>query len=50
MSSGTVSGIFTAVLILVFVGIWAWAWSGKRRSTFDAASRLPLEEDTEQKR
>jgi cytochrome c oxidase cbb3-type subunit IV len=46
MSSGTVSGIVTGLLILVFLAIWAWAWSSRRRSSFDAASRLPLEEGT----
>ena len=33
------------LLILGFLGIWAWAWSRKRKTTFEAASRLPLEED-----
>jgi cytochrome c oxidase cbb3-type subunit 4 len=36
----------TGVLMLVFIGIVLWAWSGKRRQRFDAAARLPLEEDT----
>jgi cytochrome c oxidase cbb3-type subunit 4 len=43
--SGIVSGIFTAVLILLFIGLVAWAWSARRRSTYEAAARLPLEED-----
>ncbi len=42
---GTLSGAFTAVLILLFVGLVAWAWSSKRRASFDASARLPLEED-----
>jgi cytochrome c oxidase cbb3-type subunit 4 len=42
---GTLSGIFTAVLIVLLAGIAAWAWSGKRREAFDAAARVPLEED-----
>jgi cytochrome c oxidase cbb3-type subunit IV len=42
---GTLSGIFTAVLIVLLAGIAAWAWSGKRREAFDAAARAPLEED-----
>jgi cytochrome c oxidase cbb3-type subunit 4 len=50
MESGVVSGIVTAVLIVVFVGIWIWAWSAKRRARFDAASRMPLEEDRTEKR
>jgi cytochrome c oxidase cbb3-type subunit IV len=42
---GHLSGVMTAVLMLAFIGIVAWAWSGKRRKSFDAAARLPLEED-----
>jgi cytochrome c oxidase cbb3-type subunit IV len=42
---GTLSGIFTAVMIILLAAIAAWAWSGKRRAAFDAAARAPLEED-----
>lgn len=38
----------TALLLLLFVsfiGVWIWAWSKKRKTAFDEASRLPLEED-----
>ncbi len=42
---GHLSGVMTAVLIVTFVGIVLWAWSGRRRGSFDAAARLPLEED-----
>jgi cytochrome c oxidase cbb3-type subunit 4 len=45
MTSGTLSGIVTAILILLFIGLSIWAYSAKRRSAFDAAARLPLEED-----
>lgn len=38
-------GAVLVLLIIAFLGIWAWAWSKKRKSEFDAASRLPLEED-----
>ena len=38
----------TALLIAVFIGGWAWAWSPRRRDTFDAAARLPLQEDSEE--
>ena len=48
ISSGTISGIVTAVLILLFLGIVGWAWSGRRRATYEAAARLPLEEDGDQ--
>lgn len=39
------SGIFTALLIPVFAGLVWWAWSSRRKPAFDAAARLPLEED-----
>ena len=45
MSSGTLSGIVTAVLLLLFLGLVVWAYSAKRKASFDAAARLPLEED-----
>jgi len=37
--------IWTVVLFVLFIGIWAWAWSSKRKPGFDAAARLPLEDD-----
>jgi cytochrome c oxidase cbb3-type subunit 4 len=48
ISSGTISGIVTAVLILLFLGVVGWAWSTRRRATYEAAARLPLEEDGDQ--
>ena len=38
------------VLIMVaafaaFVGIMLWAWSGRRRDRFEAAARLPFDDD-----
>lgn len=38
-------GIITAVLLVAFIGGWAWAWSAKRKNDFDAAARLPLDDD-----
>jgi cytochrome c oxidase cbb3-type subunit 4 len=37
--------IWTVLLLVLFIGIWAWAWSKKRKGAFDAAARLPLEDD-----
>jgi cytochrome c oxidase cbb3-type subunit 4 len=42
---GTLSGVFTGLLIVLFIGIVAWAWSSARRGAFEASARLPLEED-----
>jgi cytochrome c oxidase cbb3-type subunit 4 len=41
----TLRGILTGILIVLFTGIVIWAWSSARRKAFDAAARLPLEED-----
>lgn len=45
MDAGTWRGVFTAVMLLLFVGICIWAYSRRRRDEFDAASRLPLDQD-----
>ena len=43
------STLYQATLLIVvmvsFIGVWIWAWSRKRKSTFNEASMLPLEED-----
>lgn len=31
--------------LAAFVGITLWAWSSRRRDQFEAAARLPLDED-----
>jgi cytochrome c oxidase cbb3-type subunit 4 len=38
-------GVATALAMLAFISVVAWAWSRRRRDSFDAAARLPLEED-----
>ena len=38
------SGIITVALLVLFVGGWIWAWRPARKSSFDAAARLPLDE------
>ncbi len=40
-------GVGTALAMLAFVSVAIWAWSRRRRAAFDAAARLPLEEDAE---
>ena len=35
----------TLVSFAAFLGIVIWAWSGRRKSQFDAAARIPLDED-----
>lgn len=33
---------FTVISLILFLGIVGWAWSGRRRSGFDEAARLPF--------
>jgi cytochrome c oxidase cbb3-type subunit IV len=42
---GTISGVLTGLLILLFTSVVIWAWSSRRRESFEASARLPLEED-----
>jgi len=46
MDIGIVRGLITAVVLILFVGIWLWSWSRKREADFEAASRLPLGDDS----
>ncbi|MFC3715523.1 cbb3-type cytochrome oxidase subunit 3 [Luteimonas soli] len=43
-----VSGIFTLILMLLFVALWAWAWQPRKRSDFDEAARLALDDEEPQ--
>ncbi len=36
---------WTVLLVAIFVGIVVWAFSAKRQPRFDAAARMPLEDD-----
>jgi len=45
MDIGTFRGLMTALLMLAFTGLVIWAYSGRRTRDFDAAARLPLEDD-----
>jgi cytochrome c oxidase cbb3-type subunit 4 len=40
-----VTGLVTLALIVVFIAICAWAWSKRRKSDFEAAARLPLDDE-----
>ena len=41
----TFRGIVTGVLLVLFISLVVWAWSKSRRPDFDAAARLPLEDE-----
>jgi cytochrome c oxidase cbb3-type subunit 4 len=48
MADGTLNllrGVATVLAMLAFLSVVIWAWSRRRRNSFDAAARLPLEED-----
>ena len=37
--------LMTVILFCVFMCIVMWAWNGRQREHFEAAARLPLEDD-----
>ena len=45
MTINTFRGIVTGTLLLLFLWLVAWAWSKARKPDFEAAARLPLEEE-----
>ena len=40
-------GIATILAMSAFIAVFLWSWSRRRRETFDAAARLPLEDDAD---
>jgi cytochrome c oxidase cbb3-type subunit 4 len=40
-----IRAVITVISFLVFIGICVWAWSARRKSKFDEAARLPLDDD-----
>ncbi len=45
MDLNTIRTVITVLAMITFLAIVAWAWSSRRRADFDAAARLPLDED-----
>jgi cytochrome c oxidase cbb3-type subunit IV len=43
---GVLRGVVAAVLLVAFLSLWLWAYNGRRRSMFDLAAQVPLEDDT----
>ena len=39
--------VLTGLLFVTFVAISVWAYSRRRKKDFDAAARIPFDEDTE---
>ncbi|RME34352.1 MAG: cbb3-type cytochrome c oxidase subunit 3 [Gammaproteobacteria bacterium] len=40
-----IDSVWTVVVLILFTGIFLWAWSDRNKADFEAASRLPLEDD-----
>ena len=47
MSFTFFQSFWTIVVMITFLGIVWWAYSGKRKSAFDEAARVPFEDDPE---
>jgi cytochrome c oxidase cbb3-type subunit 4 len=45
---GLFHSIWTVLLIIIFVGIVLWAWSSRRKSRFEEAARLALDDDDDE--
>jgi len=46
MDLGLIRGLITAILLVLFIGLWIYSWSRKRSNVYEAASQLPLEDDS----
>ena len=44
MSFTFIQSLWTIVVMVTFLGIVAWAYSGKRKTDFDEAARLPFDD------
>ncbi len=44
MEMDLIRGLITAVLLLAFIVLIGFTWSRKRKPTYDAAARMPLED------
>jgi cytochrome c oxidase cbb3-type subunit 4 len=42
---GLVRGLITVILMASFIAMTLWVWSRHNKQLFDAASRMPLEDD-----
>jgi cytochrome c oxidase cbb3-type subunit 4 len=47
MDYSTFGSVTTVVMLVVFLAIVAWACSSRRNAQFEAAARVPFEEDIE---
>ena len=45
MDASILQTVWTVIAFVFFVGVVLWAWSGKRKSNFDKAARMALDDD-----
>jgi cytochrome c oxidase cbb3-type subunit IV len=45
---GIVRGLITLILLAAFIALTIWVWSRRNQSAFEAAARLPLDDDMPQ--
>lgn len=45
MDINDLRAIVTVLAFASFIGIVVWAWSGRRKTAFEEAARLPLDEE-----
>ena len=45
MDINVIRSAITVALFVLFILLCVYAWSGRRRAEFDAASRMPFEDD-----
>jgi cytochrome c oxidase cbb3-type subunit 4 len=45
MDVTTLRSVLTLICFIVFLCIMGWAWSGRNRSRFHEAARVPLDDD-----
>lgn len=48
MDIGTVRGLITLALIIAFAALVIWLFGRRRKADFEAAARLPLEDEGDQ--
>jgi len=41
----TLLSLWTVLVLVIFIAIVIWAWSDRNKAAFDAAARIPLEDD-----
>jgi len=45
MDFSTIHSVFTVMVLVIFVGIVLWAYDSRSKARFDAAARIPFDDD-----